>query len=946
MTAIARTLLVTILGAAAPPLWAQNAFVLNPSFENNYAGPGNNAQSITPDGWSTSGAWGVDQAGDAFYNSGTLIPDRDRIAYVWHDGTLSQEISGLTPGKQYWLQFWYQGRNCCGGTMSVQVSFDGSPIGAISGVERVTGAFEFVNLAFTPTNDTGTVAITTTVVGDASANFDGVNIVQRDPGNVVLMNPSFEASGPPTATTATLPAADSGEIIKPALLAGWQWDTNQSGTYGISLAGGVYADNGAIPDQDLVGFIAGPGSLSQTVSNLVVNTAYKLSFAYNSQSAGAANAHLQVIVSGAALDDENVAPVGGSNPYHTKTVTFTPTNGTVAISFAQINPNGTLLLDDVRLVGQVASQSPLTISPSALLLAGTQLGQFQVTVPASFLASSSADINITSGGPTVFEIVGADTNGVLALHFAQGATNVQTFQVVGVGNRSASLGVSATTGLEVVGLPTVEVFTSFVLNPSFEYSGPGVTPIPAWSGGAVVEDASGPDLDNGIIPDQAQAAVLQGSNSLRQQIYAFSPGENYWLQFRYNASESDSQGGAYGIDLKVKLGGGLLAGITNIVPAGFSLGDVPFYFTNIVFVPTNVSELLEFDTTPSVPGTTPALLLDAVSMVQRDADEVVIENPSFEASGEPYSGRMAGWSVTGGYTLNYYPGDNVADNGLTPDQSEVLALWHGCTASNMISGLIVGQAYTLSYGVNQRICCGGASTCDVGFGDIPLLLGQPVTPVGDDNPYLTQYLTFTNDAPSNVLGFVTYNVGGDASIMLDNIKLVPGLRVPPQVLSQSPAPGESSTSPPPLDFVLAQGSYPFNSSTLQLFLDGANVTAKATLTPTTNGLEITYAYPTLPPGTNTVELIVSDKNSPPFTIALTNSFVLLPPAAPPTLSISQLAGMVIITWPVSATGYLLQETAALPGGWTNSTATVTVQGSQNVVDVTPTGKSKFYRLAQ
>jgi len=42
----------------------------------------------------------------------------------------------------------------------------------------------------------------------------------------------------------------------------------------------------------------------------------------------------------------------------------------------------------------------------------------------------------------------------------------------------------------------------------------------------------------------------------------------------------------------------------------------------------------------------------------------------------------------------------------------------------------------------------------------------------------------------------------------------------------------------------------------------------------------------------------------------------------------------------------LQETSALPGGWTNSTATATVQGSQNMVDIAPTGKSKFYRLGQ
>ena len=66
-------------------------------------------------------------------------------------------------------------------------------------------------------------------------------------------------------------------------MAGWTWNTNGTGTYGISLIGGTYADNGAIPDQALVGFISGPGSLSQTVSRPFVGTNYQLSFFYNAQ---------------------------------------------------------------------------------------------------------------------------------------------------------------------------------------------------------------------------------------------------------------------------------------------------------------------------------------------------------------------------------------------------------------------------------------------------------------------------------------------------------------------------------------------------------------------------------------------------------------------------------------------------------------------------------------
>jgi hypothetical protein len=67
----------------------------------------------------------------------------------------------------------------------------------------------------------------------------------------------------------------------------------------------------------------------------------------------------------------------------------------------------------------------------------------------------------------------------------------------------------------------------------------------------------------------------------------------------------------------------------------------------------------------------------------------------------------------------------------------------------------------------------------------------------------------------------------------------------------------------------------------------------------------------------------------------------------PSLTISRLTdGTLRISWPVSATGYTLQETTALPGGWANSSAAVIVQGSENVVEVTPTGATKFFRLLQ
>jgi hypothetical protein len=881
---------VALLALAAQPLCAQNALVVNPSFESNYNTTWPSYSSI--DSW--TGGSGVNESGGPFSNTGTLIPDRDRVAFMQGGGSpMSQTISGLTPGEQYWIQLWYEARNCCSSpSMQLLVQFDGVTVGEVASVENQTTSYQFVNFFFTPTNDTSTLTLKQVVVsGDASVCIDGVNIVQRDAGNVVLMNPSFEASGAPTASTGNPPAADSGEVIAPAAMAGWLWDTNQTGTYGISLVGGVYADNGAIPDQDLVGFISGPGSLSQTVSGLVANTPYQLSFAYNAQSAPGVDAHLQVIVAGKVIDDENVAPVGGSNPYHTKTLTFTPTSAGAVLSFVQTNANGTLLLDDIRLVGQVAPEFTITYSPVQVDLAASQTAEFQVTVPVGFLASSPADLSITMAEPSVAGIVGADTNGALALHFAQGGANVQSFQVVGLTRGSSTINVTATVGLTVGVPPSVKVHTSFVGNPSFEDSAPGAASISSWTGGSGVNTSAGPAMDNGTIPDRAQVAVLQGTTNLSQQIFGLIPGTNYWLQFSYNANYSSSAN----IDLKVKLGGNVLATITNISPVGFFAGEaVAFYFTNIVFAPTNASELLEFDTTPTVSGTTPALLLDAVNIVQRDANDIVIENPSFEASGEGGSPGylqpqpIQGWTFTGSYGCNFSPGDPFGDNGMSPDQDEVLFMQGACTVSNVINNLTVGQAYTLSYGVNARTYASGdALTYDVAFGDIPLLLGQAVVPIGaagSTAPYLVQYLTFTNDNTSGGVGIATHAVG-DVTILLDNFHLVPGLRIPPQLVSESPAPGESSISQPELQFVLTQGSYPFNTSNFQLLLNGTNVAASATVTPTNNpaGIIITYAYPKLPPGTNTVVLIVNDQNNPPMTITESFSFVTL---APPPLVVS------------------------------------------------------------
>jgi len=51
-----------------------------------------------------------------------------------------------------------------------------------------------------------------------------------------------------------------------------------------------------------------------------------------------------------------------------------------------------------------------------------------------------------------------------------------------------------------------------------------------------------------------------------------------------------------------------------------------------------------------------------------------------------------------------------------------------------------------------------------------------------------------------------------------------------------------------------------------------------------------------------------------------------------------------LSWPASAAGFILEETPALPGGWSNSPASIQVQGAQSIALATNNGKSRFYRL--
>ncbi len=745
---------------------AQNS-VLNPSFEFNY-----------PETWphygeveEWQGGSGVNQADGPFHNGGTPIPDQARAAFIQGSSTLEQEVFGFEPGEPHWLQFYYDARGCCGGTIDLVVSLDDVELDRINNVIASTegNPYKFRNIPFVPEFDAGVLTFQTIAAGDATLNLDAISFVVRGEDEVPVMNPSFEASGEPV---------DPDGIISPANIAGWVGE----GTYGVNLDGlGPFGDNGRTSESDFVGFISGLGSLSQTLDSLVVGNDYKLTFEYNARTGD--NPQLTVLLGEDQVFQESVKPVGGNNGYHSASVSFEADDVQKQLSFQQTNDGDhTILLDSIRLEGEVGeSFPPVQVTPMALELAPNQMGEVTITIPETYLAIKSGQLTLTSPDPSIASFAGADESGALVLDFDKNGENSKTIKIVGGSRGAVRILINPPAGLEVANDTAVNVVSSIVRNASFESNeapgGVGIGSIVSWNGGTGLNLAAGPFHDNGAIPDRRQVAVLQGNNNLSQEIKGLEEGESYWLQFNYNAR--DCCGGT--IKLSVQYAGEELWSIEDVLPASVD-GLETYYFQNVSFTATSSEGLLEFVTTAEGDAT---ILLDAVNVIPRGKDEVVIRNPSFEASGSPVGvgyvqpSNLAGWEFSAsGRGVNVTGRGPFADNGSGLDQDSVLFIQGASSMTQLVEGFEAGETYTLYYYVNARNCCGdGFTAYSVSF-DEEVLLDEEVLPAGGNMPYHLRYMTFVPSFQDGILQFDTAPEG-DHTLILDDIHIVKGEFIPP-----------------------------------------------------------------------------------------------------------------------------------------------------------------------
>ncbi|MCC7375883.1 MAG: hypothetical protein IT581_14595 [Verrucomicrobiales bacterium] len=968
-----------LLTAACIPAALGQALVKNPSFESNLNDETEPLSPGAPQGWPyygsiddwTAGGGGVNDlvydAGGPFHNAGTPVPDGRRIGFKQGSGTISQDISGLTAGKRYWIQFQYDARN--GSDLDLAVRFSTTTQGGAMDETldviqkprpaKATGSPYYTRtVPFTPDFSDGTLTFEMTARGDSTILLDAVTLVQRDDGNFPVLNPSFEASGvvydgSPTAGT-DWPA-----------IGGW----SKTGVAGVDDGTGGKADNGKVPDQALVTFIEGEGSLTQNLAPLVAGDTYTVQFAYNAKSG--TTPHLQLKVGGAVVWEQDVTPVGGTAAYRTASATFKPTTDTTDLSFVNTAAGGTVLLDDVKVLGKQGSRlPPLEMAPAKILLRGGEEGEVAIVVPAERLALGPATLKLRSANTAIFTLPEAGADGLVTLNFTAG-NNRKTVKVRASAVGSGSVELTETAGLLLpTDITTVFVAGStLVLNPSFELdkdSSVGSAPVTGWttSGGNIgMAETGNPFLgaDDLGIPDRSKVLRVQNGGTVSQRISGLQAGKLYGLQVFYNGRSS---GYPYQLSLAASFDGKELWRDPEVKPAAQD-GLAEYRFVEIRFTPTTAAGLLEFKANVTQGDAT--VFLDAISIIPRLEGEITVKNSSFEGTsmglgfpGYIQPSKVAGWEASGGgYGVNAYSPktyfiEPFLDNGINTDQDHAFFGQGAVKIAQTIGGLTAGRDYTLVFDYNYRHSRPAGSTLDPSTGQVEVAIDGSIVLTTDEalpvdtflpwagfrhvKPFYQAFIPVTAGADSLQVQIAHAGVSGDETYLIDNVRLVPGKRVPPTI--STALVDQSVSEGAPATFTVAGGG---TGLTYRWFLDGVLLADRQGLSGTaTTKLTLASAKTT---DAGTYSVLVSDG------VGVVGSSAELQVEATPDanvqLAIGRAAGGALrISWPTSATGFGLTSAADVAGPYSPESNPAIVEADQTVVLVSPGSAARFYRLAK
>jgi len=330
---ITTAVILTVCFAAARAS-AASIQILNPSFEQNTneVWPG----YCTISNWVTyAGAPGVDNSFTWADNG--IKPDRQNVAFIQGVGGIQQNISGLDTSKIYWLQVWFNVRSMATNISNVEIYYPSYAVGneLMTGVyESVEAAglhtvpFHFTNIVFQPLTNSGDLLLANLAypgVGDVSVLYDSIVLIQKDSGEVVIKNPSFEASGDKMYPLGVGYISNVGGNV-----AGW----NHIGECNLAMGwfGSPFNGGTTIPEGDLALVIQSSttGGVSQTINDLVNGSMYELSYNYNTRPGFFTNG-LRVTLGGTVVQNE--AGIFNQPTYYSTNFQFNATATSMDLSF-------------------------------------------------------------------------------------------------------------------------------------------------------------------------------------------------------------------------------------------------------------------------------------------------------------------------------------------------------------------------------------------------------------------------------------------------------------------------------------------------------------------------------------------------------------------------------------------------------------------------------------
>jgi hypothetical protein len=268
-------------------------------------------------------------------------------------------LSGFEAGETYWIQFYANARagfdSCDMDVIEAASTAGGADL--VSDINiTATDPFTFINVPFTAAATNGDLNIRNaahTVGGDATLVLDGFSVIRRTTNDIVIQNPSFEASG----------TVGLGTVGQAGTIAGWTF-SGDAGPPLIGQQGTPYLDSGEVPpDGKNVLIIQGVGTVgacSQTLHGLTAGTTYRLTFFVNGR--GGSPVPTATLTIDGQTPYSGPVPQLGSRPFYFFSYDFVASAADVTLSFG-ITGGNAYFVDNVRVFAPTPIAPTVDVQP-------------------------------------------------------------------------------------------------------------------------------------------------------------------------------------------------------------------------------------------------------------------------------------------------------------------------------------------------------------------------------------------------------------------------------------------------------------------------------------------------------------------------------------------------------------------------------------------------------